>query len=274
MISTVKSGSAVKKADLKGRRTFLFSEYFKSLLPNYMIAEDSYQDSNREGFIVRFLKIFGYEINQYYYDKITQLPEEWSPLTLTHSSYLDYIAYALGDIPNFAKDEAGFRRLLTFITSIYKIKGRELSFKAILYPLGITVNTITNIALLAVNYDEPGIDYDETYNYDENCATCSEYDIDISSDLPLTSDLYLKILDLIKLVEPIGAKLRTLTYNTDPIEEVHITVEIDINGDLIYNNIDDPDLILTLTPDGDIIISGPNASKYYLNSDGDLIYLS
>lgn len=273
MISTVVSRTTFKTAKLTGKTTFIFSSYLKGLLPTYIVEQDSYKDANQEGFIVRFLKIFGYELNEYYYNKIENLPNEWSPLTLTNGSYLDYIAYALGDIPDFAKDEAAFRRLLTFLVSIYKVKGRVLSFKAILYPASVKVTSLTEVPLLEVNYDVPGIDYDDEYLYDENCATCSEYDLNITITQDMTADLYNKILSLIALVEPIGAKLRTIIANGNPVTEVHITVEVDINGDLIYDNVEDPGLILTLTPDGDLIISGPNADRYYI-SEGDLIWIS
>lgn len=273
MISQIIGYSSVK-ATLRARTTFVFAEFFKLSLPDYIRQEDSYKDANLEGFVVRFLKIFGHELNQEYYNKIQDLENEWSPLTLTKSSFLDYIAFALGDIPNFAKDEAAYRRLLTFVVSIYKVKGRELSFKSILYPALIKVLGVDDVELAAVNYDEPDVNYDEDFEYDENCATCSEYDLLMSSALPLTAELYNKILSLIALVEPINADLRNFVYNGETVTTVHIEVVVDENGDLIYNNDEDPDLVLTLTPDGDLVVSGPNAARYFINDNGDLMWIS
>lgn len=252
----------------------LLKDYMTNLLPDYIKREDSYKDVDGKGFIVRYLEIFGAELDEFIYNKIGNLENEFNPLSITNAGYLDYIAFLLGDLPNLTQDEDAYRRLLTHIISIYKVKGTKKSFKAILYVAGVEIEEFNEVPLSAQVYDGEDINYDDSINYDENCATCSEYDLVVSSTLTLTASLYSKILDLISLVEPVNAKLRNFTFNENSIEEVLIEVIIDENGDLVYDNAADPDLELTLTSDGDLIIEGPNANKYFLNNEGDLIYVS
>lgn len=249
-------------------------EYITSLLPPYIKDQDSYKDVNEKGFVERYIEIFGLELDEHYYPKIYEVEKEFSPLDTTNPAFLDYFGFTLGDWPRFSITEAGYRRFLSYVVSIFKIKGTIKSFYAILYPLGVQIESFTEIPLVTVAYDA-GFDYDEAeVNYDEVCQTCSYYDLSVSSLDDLSAQLYQKILDAISLVEPINARLRNFEFNGDVIEEVIISVEVDEFGDLIYNNDADPGLVLTLSIDGDLIISGPNAGRYYLNSEGDLIYIA
>lgn len=247
----------------------VFKDFIKSLLPEYIIQEDSYKDLDGKGFIVRFLEIFGEELDEQYYNKIEELQDQLTP-GLCQAVYLDYFAVMEGDFAVQLNNEYDYRQFLQYLLSIYQVKGRKLSYEAMLGALGLTV-VLTEIEPLGVNYDNPEINYDdEGVFYDISCATCSDYNLDITGPNPISPTLYQKILELIALVEPINATLGTITYNGSEITALYIDVQIDENGDLVYNNDVDPDLILTLV-DGDLIVSGPNADRYFI-FDGDLYF--
>lgn len=251
----------------------LLKDYIVGLMPTYMKDYDSYKDLDGKGFVERYLEIFGMELDEFYYPKIEAMINEVNPLT-AQSGFLDYIAYAMGDIDNITSNEDEYRRFISFVISIFKVKGRFLSYQAILYPLHVVATAINEIPVAVVRYDS-GLTYDQVgIAYDQGCPTCSDYELTMTSDLPLTSDLYNRILSAIAIVEPINAKLTKITFNGDDISEVVISVEVDEFGDLVYDNAEDPDLVLTLDEDGNLIISGPNSTKYFINSDGDLVYLS
>ena len=84
--------------------------------------------------------------------------------------------------------------------------------------------------------------------------------------------LYNKIERIVSLVEPINAKLSQLIYNEEPLDNIMIKVEIDEEGNLIYDNTADPSIILTLDENGDLHIEGPNANRYHIGEDGNLYY--
>ena len=86
----------------------------------------------------------------------------------------------------------------------------------------------------------------------------------------MTAILFEQIQLLVSLVEPINANINNLIFDGDIITAIFISVTIDSNGDLIYDNTADPDLILTLV-NGELIISGPLSNRYFLQ-DGDLFF--
>lgn len=251
----------------------MIKEYVKNKLPNYIIDNDSYKDINGKGFVERYLEIFGAELDDEYLPELEGIINQKNP-QLTNADFLDYIAGQLGDLPNISKDTAHYRNILSFIVSIWAIKGTIKSYKSILYSLGLYNTTITEIPLVTVAYDDPAVSYDaaELFQYDTSCQTCSEYIINTTGPT-LTVDIYQQLLNLVELVEPINAKLKHIVYNGDIVTQLYITVTVDENGDLVYENINDPLLLLTLDSNGDLIISGPNANRYYIDSNGDLIYL-
>lgn len=255
----------------------IFKDYLRNLLPDYILVQDSYKDVNGRGFVTRFIEIFGEELDEYYYNKINNFEDNFSPLTVTNLGYLDYFATLLGDLPRFLSNDQDFARLLTFILSIYRVKGTKKSYKAILTTLGFSDVEVIEPPLVDNSYDAtPLLYYDESpdsVNYDESCETCTDYDIDITTDTPLTGTIFSTIKDLVSLVEPINAKLRNILWNGDIIEAVFIEIYIDEAGDLVYDNANDPGLILTLV-NGDLVIDGPNAAKYYLDANGDLYYIN
>lgn len=253
----------------------IFKDYIRNLLPDYILINDSYKDVNGLGFVARFMQIFGEELDEFYYPKINNFEDNFSPLNVSDPRFLDYYAAGAGDIPRFLTDDQEFARLLTFLISIYQVKGTAKSYKAILTTLGFSNAEVIEPPQIDNSYDaQPPLLYDDPeVFYDDGCKTCTDYDINITTVTPLTGDTFSKVRDLVSLVEPINAKLKNILWNGDIIEAVFIEVFIDSNGDLNYENANDPGLILTLD-NGDLIIDGPNASKYFLDNNGDLYYIN
>jgi phage tail-like protein len=252
----------------------LLKDYLVDRLPPYIIDNDSYKDGNQQGFVERFVEIFGAELDDYYYNEISGIVDLIDPASAP-ASYLDYIAYSLGDLPNISTSDAHYRNILSFIISIYKIKGTAQSYKSIMTTAKIYSTTVTEVPLADITYDNGGTYYydDGISYYDANCAVCSDYSLTLLGTESMDAILYQKIRTLITLVEPINATLTTITYNGQLVTEVLIDVWVDSNGDLIYNNDDDPGLTLSLDEYGNLVIEGPNADLYFVNESGDLIYV-
>lgn len=248
----------------------VFKDYLTNLLPDYIRDQDSYKDVNNKGFIVRFLEIFGEELDDEFYSKIEGWLVNINPLT-SDSSYLDYFAVMLGDIERVITSEHDYRRFLTYLMSIYKIKGTKKSYVSMLRSIGL--ETVVNELIPdGNNYDDPLVAYDDSaIAYDVDNAPCSDYELVITGP-PITGEIYRLINLLVDLIEPINARLTKITYNAVEITAGFIDVYIDEFGDLIYDNVNDPGLILTLV-NGDLIIDGPMAALYYIDSNGDLYFI-
>jgi len=191
------------------------SDLIRRQLPDYVIDNDSYKDINKKGFVERYLSIFGAELDEYYYDQIDKIVDQVDPLNTGNVLMLDLIAGGLGDLPNISKNSDHYRRILVFITSIWRIKGTKQSYKSLLYTVGCYNTDIVEVPLVGSSYDDGVTFYDDGVSfYDGNCPTCSEYDI-ITTGPALTDEIHQAILNLVVLVEPINAKLRNLIYNEE-----------------------------------------------------------
>lgn len=252
----------------------MIKEYVRRSLPDYLIESDSYKDIGGKGFVERYLEIFGDELDLEYVTKIENLVKQKDP-KLADATMLDLLASANGDLPNLSKDTAHYRNIISFISAIWRIKGTIKSYQSGFYMLELYNTVITEEVPVEVMYDDDAIEYDEEpeWEYDTDCPTCSGYSISTEGGGPLTISLYRKMLAVVTLLQPINAILRSITYNGVLIETIFIGVEVDGDGNLVYDNAADPELILSLSPTGDLIIDGPNASRYFLNDDGDLIFL-
>jgi hypothetical protein len=248
----------------------IFKDYIVKTLPDYIIVNDSYKDVNQKGFVVRFLEIFGTELDDEIYNKIDELSNQYNPLT-ANVEYLEYFAAEMGDLPKFLENDIDFARVLTFIISIYKIKGRIKSYKALLTCLGFSNVVLNEIVPVGAQYDN-GLFYDDGVFYDDDCVTCSDYEIEITTAGAITGALYQTVISLVALIEPVNARLGAVIWNGSELEIILIEISIDENGDLVYNNDADPDLELTLV-NGDLIVGGPNAERYYIEN-GDLYYVA
>lgn len=248
----------------------IFKDYIVKRLPNYIIEQDSYKDGTGKGFVYRFLEIFGEEIDDELYIKIENLVNELDPLTVD-IKFLEYYAARLGDIPRLIDNDADFRRFLTWLISVYRFKGTKASYVALLSSLGISAVAVNEEPIVGALYDT-GLLYDDGVFYDDTCQSCSAYSLDLTTAVVITGALYQKVISFVELIEPINATLEEVLWNGNPVTDYLIEVYIDENGDLIYNNPNDPDLVLTLV-NGDLIIDGPNSEYYYIADNGDLHFI-
>lgn len=288
-----------------------FKDYFPGLLPNSIIDRDSYKDVDGKGFVERFLGAFGTELDDNQSLKLEQISKLYEPMAILElqglstfdptfdftfggpdiniPQYLDNFAIALGDVPRFLTDDRTFARFLTYLISIWKVKGTKKSYKALLTVLGHLDVLITETIPVEITYDaDPPIlyDADPTALYDVNCATCSDYQIVLETNAPLTGEEYRKLWELIYLIEPIGAHLSKVIWggitSFDPtfdptfgggIEVIHTLIEItvDDNGDLVYSNPDDLGLVLEYLS-GELVITSSMEDRYFI-SNGLLYFI-
>lgn len=114
---------------------------------------------------------------------------------------------------------------------------------------------------------------DASRTFDMNCEGCSKYMIKLFGSGDLDVNTHNAIFRVLEFLEPINAELISVFYNDIILlSNQSISVWIDENGDLMYNNDGAPDITLSLDSNGDLIISGPLAAYYKINKDGNLIF--
>jgi hypothetical protein len=206
---------------------------FKSLIydqfPRRFREEDTYIDQNGKGLFRRFIETMGDEWDQELSGKLENYLDLFSVLD-TDSKYLVHLAWFLGNPPDMLYSDVRYRRLLRYLMDINKCKGTLKSYDMIFFMLGVTV-TLTIYPPKVMKYDIGTLKYDETLRYDEECPTCSDYDLAIHDPEgnqiaigqaleqpgPGSAALLALLGAIIKYVEPINMRLMTLTYDGDPI---------------------------------------------------------
>ena len=205
-----------------------FKTYLFELLPHYFKSEDSYKDADGKGLLERYLSIFGAHIAE------EIIPEIVCYLNIIDSSvcedrFLTPLSKSLGSPPDIFQSELEYRNLLTYIVSIYKIKGTRESYELFFNILGfdIVITEIVPVSVATVNelgtrYDsENEIRYDSdnpSFTYDlGTCEPCSQYDIELTPKvgtfIEINNSLRNRINQTISFNEPINAKLGNLTIN-------------------------------------------------------------
>lgn len=274
----------------------VFRSYIPGLLPNSIIDRDSYKDVDSKGFVERFLGAFGAELDDNQSARLEQISILYEPMAILElvglssfdatfdytfggpdpniPQYLDNFAIALGDFPRFLTNDRDFARFLTYLISIWKIKGTKKSYKALLTVLGHSDVSITESIPAEVTYDaDPPFTYDADplVLYDVNCATCSDYQIHITTVLVLTGEEYRRMWELIYWIEPIGAHLSEVIWNATSVIHELIAITVDDNGDLIYSNPDDPGVVLEYL-NGELVITSSLEDRYFI-SNGLLYFI-
>jgi hypothetical protein len=255
---------------------FSFKEFFRNLLPHYIVIEDSYKDSNDQGLFERYFVLFGENLDD---EKAQQIDEYLNIIDpqICEGKFLTHISDTLGNPPDVFLVEEQYRNLLYYIVSIYKIKGTKKAYALFFAILGFVIE-IEEIPLLTPtsNYDNDA-DYDndlETDVYDQNvCQPCSFYTIKFYY-ADNNESLSLQTLGLLRAAidfnEPINAKLKSLvivinledglSFNLN--DEITETTEIINNYDSGFNydtetiiNVlgseqEEPDIQFIITEDG------------------------
>lgn len=223
-----------------------YTTWFLYCLNDYFFEEDTNKDIYGEGTLTRYLGMLGSEIDENIVPYIECLLNIVDAQT-TDSKFLNHLAEVLGSPPNITFDEQSFRNLLTYIISIYKVKGTRKSYELFFGLLGYNIQLIELPINENINsYDKEG-KYDTTLNYDsDSCQSCSEYDIILlpkDSNKPLTKDVLDRVMRAIELNEPINAKLRNLKMGYVFEDSVKVNILEDVITDTEYINIYDVDKI-------------------------------
>lgn len=230
-----------------------FKEFFRSLIPTFMLIEDSYKeldpDDEGKGFYERFMTTFGEFID----DEIAPAVDNYLNVidpTICDETFLIHISDVLGNPPDIFLDQVRYRNLLRYIVSVYKIKGTKRAYELFFHIMGYNIE-ITEVEPLTAssNYDNEG-QYDTGGAldlYDQNiCQPCSTYSISFSAvdvDSPLLDYNILQLLLLaIEFNEPINATLTGLTMVVEFEDELDIEL-IDEDFETIVEDINAYDTI-------------------------------
>ena len=196
---------------------FSFQSFIQDRLPDYFRRNDTYVDNDGNGLLLRYLSIFGDELDQ------EVIPTIECYLNIIDAQYCDakyltHISDVLGNPPDIFGDDDMYRNLLSYICSVYKIKGTKKAYELFFSLLGFNID-LYEVPLndKVTNYDSEGEYDDIELIYDQNkCTPCSYYDITFYPKNPnnytFTADLINKLRAVIKFNEPINAKLRHLTF--------------------------------------------------------------
>ncbi len=208
---------------LTGIPSILFRNFLFSRLPDYFKANDSYKDADDKGLLERFMDIMGQELDEgvypYIYNYLDIIDAQKA-----NSVYLNHISDMLGNPPDIFGSNQAYRNMLSYITSIYKIKGTKKAYQLFFSILGydVEINEIVPISTEST-YDSGGI-YDNdnvfennTTSYDgTSCPACVYYDIslfpreNVVVDIKYDDDFYRRLLEAIKFNEPINSKVRNI----------------------------------------------------------------
>lgn len=204
---------------------FLFEK-----LPLFFKTFDSNKDSNDEGTLERYLSIFGKELDDEAIPLIDNFLNEVDSTT-AQSKFLNYISYTLGTPPDILKSEPIYRRILTFIVSVYKIKGTKKAYELFFKILGFNAQIIEHPLPPIYLYDNQHA-MDDIARFDFGaCITCSDYSIIlenvngnclIPTSYNISPTTLLQIKQSIAFNEPVNAKLRSVTVIAKACENVEV----------------------------------------------------
>lgn len=205
-------------APTTGLRVY-FKNFMFSLLPWYFRKEDTYKDHENKGLLERYISIFGHEIDEEIIPKI----ECYLNIIVAQdceSKFLIHLSDVLGNPPDVFNNEPNYRNLLTYIVSIYKIKGTIGAYELFFGLLGF------DIELVEIEPINPESQYDNLGQYDTGeidsiydqtkCTPCSGYSITFYpkniNNLVLEEGTLEALQDAIEFNEPINARLVDLTF--------------------------------------------------------------
>lgn len=247
---------------------FKIKEYIFSLFTAWDTREDVNKDSEKKGTLQRYNETLGEQWD----DDILPLVNNLIDNTLVPKTmlpkFIPYLESMVG-LDNIVTDLDVRKALLQNIIRIYTVKGTKRSYEILFKLLGFDSVEIIEEDI-SFGFDSPVILDDPTRIFDNgsSCFRCGFYTLNLTGTAAFTSDLRSTIFKAIKLVEPIHARLLEVTYNGDSIDI--ITIFVAENGDLIYETVND--IRLLLDERGDLFINGSSATKYSIDSNGNMIY--
>lgn len=205
-----------------------FKTWLWQRLPVYFIKNDTYKDANNQGLLERFMSVFGSEIDREIIPKI-ECYLNIIDAQQCETKFLTPLSDSLGNPPDIFQDTEIYRNLLSFVVSVYKIKGTiasyELFFSILGYDIIITEADPPGITSI---YDNP-VEYDSGNFYDDdNCNPCSNYSILFSDatdgEIQVTQETLEKLRSAIYFTEPINANLTSLTAKLEVSDDMTIDI--------------------------------------------------
>lgn len=219
------------KNDFDVKETGGITDWFFRRLPTYYKMNDTYKDGSGRGLLERYMSTLDSEVLEQIFPNIYYYLENIDAQNC-EPKFLNHISDVLGNPPDIFDDENKYRNLLSYIVSVYKIKGSIESYELFFDILGFKVE-IEEVPLLNLNslYDNGGeYDSDEFEStYDKGrCQSCSYYDITLYhkdvNNFTIDQNIINNIREAITFNEPINAKLRNLTIGIILIDDITINI--------------------------------------------------
>lgn len=229
-------------------------------------TNDPYKDVNNKGINERYQEILADDWDE----ELLPLVENILDNTLVPDTawvrFIPYLENMLGIKP-LVEDLAIRRKIIKNIISIYKVKGTLRSYEIVFKILGFTSVTIEDLEFVQ-SFDSPVTFDDVNRRFDaSNCQTCSYYNLHLTGDFLISSELAAIIIRAVEMVEPINAKLYKVTFNDINID---FSIFVAANGDLIYDNILGVVTDFNLSTNGDLSVEDTNPNIYSINN-GNLL---
>lgn len=223
-------------------------------LPKRVKDTDTHINAQGEGLTQRYLQTFGSELDTEVIPFIKNISDILG-LDSTPNKFLPYFGWNLGQPPNPTINDNDFRRLLSYIVAIYKVKGTLAGYQLLFNIFGLNANIVTYPSQVPTQYDS-GYEYDSGYQYDiTNCPPCTEYDLIYSSSVsnPVTGAMGIidpaliqALKKIVCLIQPVNLKLRNFslglslqqTKTSANSNDLTITTEeaITFDNGLTYDN--------------------------------------
>jgi len=220
-----------------------FTNWIFDRFPRRFKIEDSYKDADGKGLLERMMGVIGDELDEEIIPLIEDYQVQQNPITCD-SKFINLIAFFYGNPPSPLSYEDLYRKLLSKITEVNKIKGTEASYVLFFKLIGLDV-AVREVPLVDYRYDKDNIRYDnnEHLRYDMNCPPCSGYYLDILDHdnlypefihNPIDPEIFKLLMSMIRYCEPINARLIEVTYDDTPL---YLGGSYDIDYSFSYDRI-------------------------------------
>lgn len=210
----------------------LFTKYIFNLFPSKVRKEDSYKWPDGRGFLQRYLSAFEDELDANvlpYIDNVLDLVDALK----VDSKYLADLSYNLGSPAQVDSSLQTYRLVLEYAVAMWRVKGTKKSYKMLFDLMGLEVDIIEGEVKAGITYDQPGVNYDAGYTYDQDFAYCSKYKIAYNSKADTTNPFVHNPVDnstinlaqkIISQIEPINARFDGFIRRIRLREVVDITI--------------------------------------------------
>lgn len=132
--------------------------------------------------------------------------------------------------------------------------------------------TILDIFSRSAGFDNPVATFDYIgRTFDQKCQTCQPYIVRLYNSAPITQELHNAIFRILEFLQPINARLAAVFYNDLLLlADDAISIYINEDGDLVYDNTAVPEVYLTLDEDGNLFINNVQVGQYFIDENGDM----